>query len=76
MRLCACGNEIEQGRAARCNACRFPKSTRIKLTPDDVRTIRREVRFLGDMTPLAARYGVSLSTIQDVTHRRSWRHVK
>lgn len=51
------------------------------LTEEDVREIRRSYvrghRFRpGNLTELAARYGVSTWTLKDIVQRRSWAHLE
>lgn len=48
---------------------------RSKLTEDDVRAIRSQCRRYGDQSRLARRYGVKSSIINQIVHRRIWRHV-
>ena len=46
-----------------------------KLTENDVREIRRRYESGETQISLASEYKVSQSTIRDVMHRRSWKHV-
>ncbi len=45
------------------------------LTEQDVRTIRREHQVGTSMGALARRFGVDKTSIFNVVHRRTWRHV-
>lgn len=50
--------------------------TQVKLTESDVRSIRDRYAAGGIfMRELAAEYGVELTTIHAIVHRRSWKHV-
>jgi hypothetical protein len=44
------------------------------LTADQVREIRAEIASGSRNPPLAERYGVSISTIHLIRHKRIWRH--
>jgi len=46
-----------------------------KLDDDKVRQIRRLATEGVFHREIAARFGVTMATVKDVIHRRSWRHV-
>ncbi len=46
-----------------------------KLTEDTVRAIRAVPQYHGVNTHLAKRYGVSVTTIYEVRHGYTWKHV-
>lgn len=46
-----------------------------KITEQDVRDIRAAQKAGESMRGLARRYGLALSTIEAIVHRRSWNHV-
>lgn len=46
-----------------------------RLTAADVRTVRTSAAAGGSLSVIARSLGVSRSTIGDIVHRRTWRHV-
>jgi len=56
---------------------RGSQHARAKLTEEQVRSIRAEVTpARGSQAALARKYGVSIMTINNVVHRRSWAHLQ
>ena len=61
----------ENGADARANGGHRPRASN-RLTPEAVRSIRKDGRHYGD---IGATHGVSLETIYDVKKRRTWKWV-
>lgn len=51
----------------------LPRNT--KLTPDDVRAIRRRVATGEQHLPVAADYGIGRNQVWKIVHHQQWRHV-
>lgn len=64
---------FEKGRCARGNALRVGK--RVKLTPEQVRSIRHERSNGATLKLLSERFGVSMGAVGSIVKGRTWKDV-
>ncbi len=69
-------NMIDKSNKGRADYPKGEQHPRAKVTDQDVKAIRAAPRSYGARRRLAAQYGISKETVDSITERKTWKHVK